>query len=90
MERGHAAIILALLAAWALVAMCDKRPAEEGGPKGLYEVPMDDCGDNDGDGTTNCGGDCDDEDSTVNLRDFDRDGRTSCDGDPDDRNPNLR
>ena len=41
-------------------------------------------GDEDGDGTTLCGGDCDDTDASLNLADEDGDGVTTCDGDCDD------
>ena len=41
-------------------------------------------GDLDEDNTTQCGGDCDDEDPFLNLEDEDEDGVTTCDGDCDD------
>ncbi len=45
--------------------------------------------DEDGDGFTVCGGDCDDTDPDLNLADADGDGWTSCDGDCDDGDPDL-
>ncbi len=44
-------------------------------------------GDEDGDGATLCGGDCDDTDASLNLLDEDGDGVTTCDGDCDDLDP---
>ena len=46
-------------------------------------------GDADGDGSTVCGGDCDDNDPYLNLRDDDADGYSTCDGDCDDGDAGL-
>ncbi len=48
--------------------------------------------DEDGDGYTSCGGDCDDTDPALNGDDLDGDGASTCDGDCDDGNAllNLR
>ena len=45
--------------------------------------------DNDGDGWTDCHGDCDDSDATLHGDDADEDGYTSCGGDCNDFDPNA-
>ncbi|MDP6933883.1 MAG: ABC transporter ATP-binding protein, partial [Myxococcota bacterium] len=48
-----------------------------------------DTSDSDGDGYTICDGDCDDDDSSLNLDDGDGDGYSTCDGDCDDNDSSL-
>jgi hypothetical protein len=45
--------------------------------------------DTDGDGLSECEGDCDDTDAGQNIDDVDGDGLTACDGDCDDSDPTL-
>jgi hypothetical protein len=72
-----------------LVAGCTNlEPVHEDSPK-TVPVPDPTDVDDDGDGATEKGGDCDDLDPLLNVRDQDGDGFSTCEDDCDDLDPNA-